>query len=102
MTDVKARLAIVEKIIKGLSPLGNEGLDGEIAMYMLRRALEQIAFGSLLGNSAEYSAVHKYLEQSLSAKRLLSKLAKVNEDSYPQPLRLSSKRPLGVAELASL
>lgn len=98
MEDVKARLELIKSITQGRSPLGNDGLDGEVVCLLLRRILEQIAFSSLLAHREAYEAVHKDVEKVWSAKRLLERLKEVHSDFYPKPVRVSPWRPLGVIE----
>jgi hypothetical protein len=99
MEDVKARLKLVRSITQGHSPLGNEGLDGEVVCLLIRRILEQIAFGSLLAHRETYEAVHKDVERVWNAKRLIERLEKAHPDFYPKPVRVSPWRPLGVLNL---
>lgn len=100
MEDIKARLEIVRAITKGRSPMGSEGLDGEVVCLQLRRVLEQIAFGSLLAHRHTYEQAHHDVEKVWSAKRLLDRLAKLHPEFYPRPVRPSPWRPLGVREFA--
>ncbi len=91
MEDIKARLLIITRITKGFSPLGEEGLDGEIVCLMLRKVLEQIAFASLAVHKDAYTAVHSDAEYTWRAKRLLERLADIHPDFYPLPLRRSAE-----------
>jgi hypothetical protein len=67
MEDIKARLAIVKQIVRGRSPLRDEGLDGEIVCLMLRKVLEQIAFASLAAHSPEDHKVHAFKTKEVEA-----------------------------------
>ena len=89
MEDVKARLRIIKQILDGESPLGDEGLDGEIVCLMLRKVLEQIAFASLAAHKSSYEAVHEDSEYTWRAKRLLERLSKIHPKFYPVPVRPS-------------
>ncbi|MFN4025502.1 MAG: hypothetical protein ACK4MQ_11775 [Hyphomonas sp.] len=95
MEDLKARLALIKRMTEGYSPLGTEGLDGEVVCLQLRRILEQIAFGSLLAHRETYEAAHKDLEKVWRAKSLLSRLEQLHPDYYPLPLRETPDKPKG-------
>lgn len=91
MEDIKARLLIVMQITEGRSPLGDEGLDGEIVCLLLRRVLEQIAFASLAAHKDAYSAVHSDADHTWRAKRLLERLGEIHPKFWPMAVRPSSK-----------
>jgi hypothetical protein len=58
MEDLKARLKLIRSVTEGHSPLGDEGLDGEVVCLLLRKVLEQIAFSSLVAHRQTYEKVH--------------------------------------------
>lgn len=89
MEDIKARLLIIKEITDGRSPLGNEGLDGEIVCLMLRKVLEQIAFASLAAHKDAYSAVHSDADHTWRAKRLLERLGQIHPSFWPKAIRAS-------------
>lgn len=90
MEDIKTRVSQIRRIVSGHSPLGNEGLDGEVVCLLLRKALEQVVFASLIANSSAYSAVHNDLSTAWRAKRLLDRLANVHPEFYPKPFAFST------------
>lgn len=87
MEDAKARLALLRDITQGHSPLGSDGLDGEVVCLLLRRVVEQIAFGSLVAHKEIYEEAHSDLMTVWSAKRLISRLEKVHADFFPMPVK---------------
>jgi hypothetical protein len=95
MEDVKTRLQIIRKIIAGYSPLGSDGLDGEVVCLLLRKVLEQIAFASLAAHRDAYSAVHQDADYTWRAKRLLERLAEVHPDFWPVPVSPSKQQVEG-------
>jgi hypothetical protein len=96
MEDVKARLAVLRSIVEGHSPLGSEGLDGEVVCLLLRRVLEQIAFGSLVAHKEAYEVAHDDLSRVWSAKRLMARLEKVHPTFFPQPVQRGESSIHGV------
>ena len=96
MEDVKVRLKLIRSITEGHSPLGSEGLNGEVVCLLLRRVLEQIVFGSLVAHREAYEAVHKDVETVWRAKRLLERLGQVHPDYYPKPVKRSPWQPNAV------
>lgn len=87
MEDIKARILIIKRITEGLSPLNDEGMDGEVVCLQLRKVLEQIAFASLAAHKDAYSAVHNDADSTWRAKRLLERLAEVHPKFWPVPLQ---------------
>lgn len=96
MEDVKSRLKLIRAITEGHSPLGAEGLDGEVICLLLRKVLEQTAFSSLVAHRATYEAVHNDVGSIWRAKRLLERLEKLHPDFYPAPVRRGVSQHLGV------
>ncbi|WP_158635908.1 hypothetical protein [Sphingosinicella ginsenosidimutans] len=96
MEDVKARLRLIKEITEGRSPLGSEGLDGEVVCLLLRKVLEQIAFSSLIAHRETYEAVHNDLGSIWRAKRLLERMDKLHPEFYPSPIKRGVSRHLGV------
>lgn len=96
MEDVKARLKLINSIVAGHSPLGSEGLDGEVVCLLLRKVLEQIAFSSLVAHQATYESVHHDLGSIWRAKRLLERMEKLHPEFYPSPVRRGESQHLGV------
>ncbi|MGL3820550.1 hypothetical protein [Sphingopyxis sp. R3-92] len=97
MEDVKARLALLKSITGGLSPLGSDGLDGEVVCLLLRRVVEQIAFGSLVAHKETYESAHNDLNTVWSAKRLVKRLEKIHADFFPMPVKRGVSPYVGVA-----
>jgi hypothetical protein len=95
MEDVKARLKLIKSITEGHSPLGEEGLDGEVVCLLLRKVLEQIAFSSLVAHRAKYEEVHNDLGSVWRAKRLLERLEVLHPDFFPMPVRRGVSQQLG-------
>ena len=96
MEDVKARLVLIKQITEGHSPLGSEGLDGEVVCLLLRRVLEQIAFSSLVAHRETYETVYKDLGTVWRAKALIERMEKLHPDFYPSPVRPGVSQYLGV------
>ena len=92
MEDIKARILIIKQITEGRSPLGDEGLDGEIVCLMLRKVLEQIAFASLAAHKHAYSSVHSDADHTWRAKRLLERLGQVHPGFWPKAVRPSPEQ----------
>lgn len=102
MEDIKTRLGLIKNIVAGHSPLGSEGLDGEVVCLQLRRILEQIAFGSLLAHRDTYETAHNDLERVWRAKGLLERLGKIHSEFYPIPVAETRHRPMGVRNFEPL
>jgi hypothetical protein len=96
MEDVKARLKLIRSITEGHSPLGDEGLDGEVVCLLLRKLLEQIAFSSLVAHRAAYETAHNDLGTVWRAKRLLERLEMLHSDFYPSPVRPGISQHAGI------
>lgn len=96
MEDVKSRLKLIRAITEGHSPLGAEGLDGEVVCLLLRKVLEQIVFSSLVAHRETYEAVHNDVGSIWRAKRLLERLGKLHPDFYPAPVQCGVSQHLGV------
>jgi hypothetical protein len=86
MDDIKQRLAKVNRILIGHSPMKDQGLDGEVVCLLLRKVLEQIVFSSLVAHKDAYAAVHKDFAQSWRVKKLLDRIENVHPDFYPKPI----------------
>lgn len=96
MEDVKARLKLIKEITEGHSPLGSEGLDGEVVCLLLRKVLEQIAFSSLVAHRETYEGVHNDLGSIWRAKRLLERMEKLHPEFYPSPVKREESPHAGV------
>lgn len=86
LDDIRARLDVVDAICRNQITTGAENFDYEIAAINLRKALEHIAFGSLMANRSVYEPFHKDIQKIWRAKQLLERLEKINPHFYPQPL----------------
>lgn len=102
MEDVKRRIAVIQAVVSGQSPLGREDYDGELVCLHLRKVLEQIAFASLSAHKDAYAQAHNDFATHWNAKRLLTKLQKVHPDFYPRPVRVEGPDERGVKQLVDV
>jgi hypothetical protein len=102
MEDVKRRLAVVQAIVSGQSPLGRDDFDGEVVCLQLRKSLELIAFASLSAHKDAYAQAHDDFSTHWNAKRLLSKLEKIHPDFYPKPVTVAQTDARGVRQFADV
>ena len=89
INDVKERISVVQKFTQGkvtLKELGRDDFDIEFVVIQLRKALEAIAFSSLIANKKVYSEVYKNFAKHWNPKYLLNDLERLNPDFYPVPL----------------
>jgi len=102
MEDVKRRIAVIQAVVGGASPLGREDFDGELVCLHLRKVLEQIAFASLSAHKDAYAQAHVDFALHWNAKRLLKKLEKVHPNFYPRPVKVEGPDTRGVKHLVDL
>lgn len=65
--------------------MGSEGHDGEVVGMLLRKVLEQIAFGSLVAHRETYDEFHKDAATIWRAKELIDRIEKIHPNFYPSP-----------------
>jgi hypothetical protein len=81
--EVRYRIEGVRSIGTGQITTGHEVFDKELVFIQLRKALELIAFSSLIANEKQYSAAHANFAQHWRAKDMLKAVEKLNADFYP-------------------
>ena len=86
MEDIKHRLFDVNRILSGYSPMGHEGLDGEVVFLLIRKSLEQMAFSSLIAHKDAYSQIHEDFAKTWRVKKLLERIHAIHPDFYPKPV----------------
>ncbi len=94
LEEVKSRLSIIQKFTQAgvtLKEMGREDSDIEFVAIQLRKALESIAFASLIANKEIYSKTHKNFAKNWNPKLLMKDLERLNPDFYPKPIGIISE-----------
>jgi hypothetical protein len=99
MEEIKARLAVIDKITGGNLTLNREDFDYELACIHLRKSLELISYSSIVANKDEYARIHEKYASHWRAKDILNKIEKLNPDFYPRPVYLKGVSETGVKQL---
>ncbi len=86
MEEVRMRLKLIKSIGAHKVATGNDMFDIELVFVQFRKALEVVAFGSLIANKDKYAANHARFAEHWKARLMLQELEKINPDFYPMPI----------------
>jgi len=98
MEEVKARIAVVLRVVENGLTIGREDFDAELVCVQLRKVLELIAFASLTANKESYAEIHKDFESHWNAKQLLVKLERIHPHFYPKPVQFNRQDEKGIIQ----
>ena len=86
MREIKRRTEVIDFFLLQGGHALYKPTTTEAVCLQFRKILELIAFGSLIANKAQYSAVHTKFESHWNAELLLKDLSRVNPRFYPEPV----------------
>ena len=94
MERLKDLLAQAEHILLQVKAEGEAKLCHHEQMGLhIRKALEIIAFASLVANKDKYATVYRDFANHWNAKRLLTNLRAINSEFYPTPIDVENVEP---------
>jgi hypothetical protein len=96
MEEVKLRITVVDNILQGTTKLPLPPAVESVALQF-RKVLELVAFASLIANKKAYASTYKDFSKEWNAKKLLQKLAKLNPQFYPVPVKQVKSDLPGIA-----
>lgn len=87
MYEASLRLETLRDLVSGVRVTRYNITAIESEALQLRKLLEVIAYASLVSNREPYEEIKNDLAKDWHAERILKKIAKINADFYPVPLK---------------
>jgi hypothetical protein len=99
MEEIRNRSSVIANLLSGSATLGRQDYDYELVALHLRKILELIAFGSVIGNLEKYFQTFANAHKHWNAEKILADLEKVNPHFYPVPVDIGQRDERGITDV---